>query len=183
MIEEPNSGNADEESGPTVLPNNTTVKDLELDTEYLGRVIETKDYGVFVGLDGPASSDDWYDVAGLVHRSNLSPMRTIHDFSEGDQVIVEVNQVKSGGDVELDMVDDENIGASSPVSAPQTDDVDYSEVNKELLKILREMQDQSDKDQISEAIQLLKSNRGKEVTLFSKYQTEDEVRLQITLED
>ncbi|WP_121822745.1 DHH family phosphoesterase [Halostella salina] len=84
---------AGDSAGTTVydLAPGCTIADVEEGNRYLATVNGVVDYGVFVDL-----SDH---VSGLVHESNLSGT-----FAVGDELVVELEQVRENGDVAFDAV-------------------------------------------------------------------------------
>ncbi|WP_435335708.1 DHH family phosphoesterase [Haloarchaeobius sp. TZWWS8] len=87
-------GDADDGTGTVVydLAPDCTVDDVEEDTPYLAVVNGIVEYGIFVDL-----SDS---VSGLVHESNLSGT-----YAVGDEVVVELDNVRDNGDISLAPVD------------------------------------------------------------------------------
>ncbi|WP_135820073.1 DHH family phosphoesterase [Halostella litorea] len=85
---------AGDPAGTTVydLDSGCTIADVEEGNRYLATVNGVVDYGVFVDL-----SDH---VSGLVHESNLSGT-----YAVGDELVVELDQVRDNGDVAFDAVD------------------------------------------------------------------------------
>ncbi len=69
-----------------------TIEDIEEGKAYLATVNGVVDYGLFVDL-----SDN---VSGLVHESNLSGT-----YAVGDELVVELGQVRENGDVAFETVD------------------------------------------------------------------------------
>jgi len=82
------------EAGAVVyeLADSCTLDDVEEGELYLGTVNGVMEYGVFVDLSGP--------VSGLVHASNLRS-----DPEVGDQLVVELGEVREDGDVSFDEVE------------------------------------------------------------------------------
>ncbi|WP_435360375.1 DHH family phosphoesterase [Haloarchaeobius sp. DFWS5] len=88
-------GSADDDGDTTVvydLAPDCTVDDVEADTPYLATVNGIVEYGVFVDLSDA--------VSGLVHESNLSGT-----FAVGDELVVELENVRENGDISLIPVD------------------------------------------------------------------------------
>jgi len=90
------SGERDD-SRPVVfdLAPDCTLADIEQGANYHAVVNGVVAYGVFVDI-----SDS---VSGLVHESNLD-----HDYSVGDRLVVELEELKENGDVAFDVPDIDN---------------------------------------------------------------------------
>jgi RecJ-like exonuclease len=73
------------------LAPDSTIDDVEADTQYLGTVNGVVDYGVFVDLSDA--------VSGLVHESNLD-----RSYEVGDELVVELDQIRENGDVAFEVV-------------------------------------------------------------------------------
>src|SRR6056297_869117 len=73
------------------LATGCTADDVDVGSRYRATVNGVVDYGVFVDLSEA--------VSGLVHESNL-----LGSYDEGDQLIVELGEVRSDGDMSFEEV-------------------------------------------------------------------------------
>lgn len=101
------------------IPMQATKKSIEFGTKYWAEVNNTEYYGIFVSLDGV---DGTQRVSGLVHESNLPEHTKLSDFAYGDEVVVELVDRKSNGDLSFKCVEilDSKSGRSSDKQVTDT---------------------------------------------------------------
>jgi len=121
---------------PTELEADQSVKDLKPGITYISTVENIAEYGVFVSV-GPKSNE----VSGLVHTSNLPPMTTLGDYSHGDTLIVELEEIKHNGDIAFNGLKAPEIAPDAPQeSVTPTTDL-QNEITERLSHIENQLED------------------------------------------